>query len=244
MPELQADAQTALIAQNNELTSQTVDEQTTVDQFKDVLGQIKADKASLTEEIPALEQKLGALKESREQLVAMFLDDASNTYPSLKGMSLNQVLSQITAPGIPLATLWAKYQPQVSSVEQQMAESIKDYSEAQAEYAYVVDQETKVLSEYSDFVASASIGVPSVDDLKSEMDIESLIPVSDAQNIIACTSAMDFIDPDARAAIELQVARNEDPELFGVVAAAPTIKGWHVAAGVAALFYLLGGKRA
>lgn len=250
--------QTVVEASPQSFSAEYLQNMSMVDQYKNVLTQIRLQRAALASQMQSLMDDISNMRSSRQSLLDQFHIKAFQMYPQYTGQDLKGIIKSLNGDH-PLVQLWLTYSQTINDVRNAIVSKGMALQDLMNQELALEDQESQTLSSYEDFASSANTAVPSSDQLVSDLVQVSVIPVETETSVIASIPAIETLDPEAAAAVTLQVAQNADqtPVDLSVstqdtgAIAAPTglqaLKNLHPAilygGGAVILMMIFGGKK-
>lgn len=199
-----ADFQTQVIDQST-ITSQDLNVQARVDQFKQQLSSTRAIRVQLVEQMRGIVDQVKTLAQSRADLVGMFRSEASAMHPE---MVVQDAWAFAQSSGAPfdLYQLWQIYVQKQQALTSKIEVLKNQYNVLASKDQMLAADEQNTLHLY----ASLNLpGAPSPEQLMAQVQVVDVIPTVDESSTIVSASALEHLTPEAADMVTLQAVDME-----------------------------------
>jgi hypothetical protein len=208
-----ADFETQVISEEQIVSDAVMSTEAFVSQFKRSLSLVRACLVNYIQEQQAIRLDIKKLSDTLGFLVSSFKTEASAMYPDLIVKDLDSILPTLSGSH-PLSILWEQYRVKIDQAEQSLLVAESAYVAKTTEVAKALQDEDKVLTDYANFANTSPIAVPSVDQLRTLVENEEVIPYVEEGSTNAYLPAIETVSPEAASIVMLQAAENEDQYLY------------------------------
>lgn len=181
----------------------------TVDQYKNIMTQIRLQRTGIASQMQTLMDDMATMQASRQGLVDQFHIKAFQMYPQYAGQDL-KVIIQSLSKDHPLVQLWLSSSQTINDVRNALVAKAMVLQALMNQELTLEDQETQTLASYDAFSTAAQTAVPTTAQLIAGLVQVSVIPVASETSVIASIPAIESLDPEAAAAVTLQVVQALD----------------------------------
>ncbi len=177
--------------------------------FKETLAQNRAALVQFVQEYQGLSVRLRDQISGNEQTVELFKTEAYAMYPELITQNIDSVLQSVSSAH-PLAQLWSKYQVKVSNANSSIQVTTTELSKKKTQIEQAEQTEKATLDAYAMFARYSPSPVPSVIQIKAEIDSEAAIPYVEEGSVVASIPALELLDPAAADMVTLQAVKMQE----------------------------------
>lgn len=183
-----------------------------VDDYKSLLTQIRLSRTGFLTQIQSLMADIQNLSDAHDHMLDQFRLNALAMHPEYQGQDLKAIILSLPATD-PLAKLWVIANQNINDVRNAIASKTMALDQLTQKEKAARDQEDQTVKSYADFAANAKTTVPTVQDLLGNLAAVGAIPVStQGKSVRAYLPAIEELDPEAAAAVTLQIAQGNTGE--------------------------------
>lgn len=222
--------------------------QAKVQNYKETLADVRLKLNNAISRKKALADEIKALKEQRDQVLALFINEVKSKYPELAGKSKQEVL-KLTDVGHPIIELYQKYHKEIQSYQGKLVSKINQYKSLVDEAQALEAEQYKILQGYEVFSTEQAGLVPSVQEISAQVVEPLPSSIEEDTKVLESASIIEDLPQDVADALLLQQAEGEAVDLKAEIpqAAIQPVeqagfgKVWTIAGILALAYIFIGG---